>query len=164
MHSTARSLLPATPPLSWTSSLPTLTAAFAQVPDPRRRQGTRYPLAAILTLAVAAILCNHGSLLAIAEWGAAQSRSLQHALGFPNGRTPHVSTLQRLFQRLDPAALAHALTAFFDPALPGTIRERGSQGIAIDGKAQRGRLPYELTRTHPIHTVSGGRGACADSS
>lgn len=154
MHSPARSPLPATPQISCMLPLPTLTAAFAHVPDPRRRQGTRYPLPAVLTLAVAAILCNHRSLLAIAEWGAAQSSTIKAALGFPNEQTPHVSTLQRLFQRLDPAPLATALTAFFDPSLPGIVRERGSQGIAIDGKAQRGRLPYETMRTHPIHAVS----------
>ncbi len=45
------------------------------LPDPRRRQGTRYPLAAVLTLAVAAILSNHLTLLAIAEWGAAHVQS-----------------------------------------------------------------------------------------
>lgn len=113
-----------------------------------------YPLPAVLTLAVAAILCNHHSLLSIAEWGAAQSPTIKAALGFPNEQIPHVSTLQRLFQRLDPAPLATTLTAFFDSSLPGVVRERGSQGIAIDGKAQRGRLPYETVRTHPIHAVS----------
>lgn len=75
-----------------------------QVVDPRRRQITRYHLPAILTLAVAAILCNHRSLLAIAEWGAAQSSAIKQALGFPM----HVSTLQRLFRRLDRTSLEMA--------------------------------------------------------
>ena len=126
----------------------TITAAFALVPDLRRRQGTRSSLPAILTLALAAILCNHRSLLAIAEWGAAQPPATKLAVGFPQQQTPHVSTLQRLFRRLDPACLAAALTSFFDPRLPRPVRARGSQGIAIDGKAYRGRLPFEATRTH----------------
>ncbi len=45
-----------------------LAAAFATVPDPRRAGSViYYPLAAILTLAVAALLSNHLSVLAIAE-------------------------------------------------------------------------------------------------
>jgi len=50
----------------------TIHALFATLPDPRRAQGRQFPLAALLTLAVAAILANHLSVLAIAEWGAAQ--------------------------------------------------------------------------------------------
>ena len=44
-----------------------LAAAFQAVPDPRRDASVTYPLASILTLAVAAILANHRSVLAIAE-------------------------------------------------------------------------------------------------
>lgn len=131
-----------------------LYTAFAQLPDPRRKQGTRYALAAVLTLAVAAILSNHRSVLAIAEWGAAQSAAIKQALGFPGGSTPHQTTIQRLFRQLDPAPLATVLTRFFDPDGPGELRARGSQGIAIDGKAQRGRLQHTDEPTHPVHAVS----------
>ena len=37
----------------------TVLAIFATVPDPRRRQGLRFALPAILALAVAAIFSNH---------------------------------------------------------------------------------------------------------
>ncbi|MGH2562250.1 MAG: transposase family protein [Thermomicrobiales bacterium] len=74
-----------------------LAAAFAVVPNPRRAASVTYPLAAILALAVSAILANHHSVLAIAEWGARQSRELVTALGFADGRTPCRSTLHRLF-------------------------------------------------------------------
>jgi hypothetical protein len=92
--------------------------------------------------------------LAIAEWGAAQTDAIKRALGFPKNRTPHYSTLQRLFRRLDPDTLATVLTAFFDPQTPGEVPARGRAGVAIDGKAQRGRLPHAATRTHPVHGVS----------
>jgi predicted transposase YbfD/YdcC len=154
MQSIASRVRPATPSVAVTVPAPALLAAFAQVPDPRRRQGTRYPLPALLALAVAAILANHTSLLAIAEWGAAQSAAILLALGFPTARTPHVSTLQRVFRRLDPVALEAALHAYFDPKVPGEVRARGSQGVAIDGKALRGRLRFEVHRVHPVHAVS----------
>src|SRR5690349_17488198 len=83
-----------------------LLAAFATVPDPRRRQGTRFPLVALLALAVTALLANHLSVLAIAEWGASQPGELLACLGFPAGVTPHQSTLQRLFRKLDPTAVS----------------------------------------------------------
>jgi predicted transposase YbfD/YdcC len=154
MQSTASSPCRATSPASVTVPAPALLDAFSQLPDPRRRQGTRYPLAAMLALAVAALLANHRSLLAIAEWGAAQSSAIKHALGFPSEHTPHVSTLQRLFRRLDPYALETALTTALEPDLPAERRPRGSQGVAIDGKAQRGRLRHEEQRSHPVHAVT----------
>ena len=43
----------------------------------------------MLNLAVAAILANHLSELAIAKWGAAQSPPILHALGFVRAVTPH---------------------------------------------------------------------------
>src|SRR5205823_2426204 len=56
-------------------------------------------------------------------------------------RTPHQSTLHRLFRRLDPAALSAAVGRYFAAAVPHP-QGRGAQGAAIDGKAQRGRLAF----------------------
>lgn len=118
-----------------------LAAAFADVPDPRRAASVTYPLAAILTLAVCAILANHRSVLAIAEWGARQAPDQLRTLGFANGRTPRQSTVQRLFCKLDGAGLAELLTRWFTPlAVPDLTGE--PQGVAIDGKAQRGRVRF----------------------
>jgi predicted transposase YbfD/YdcC len=130
-----------------------LVAAFATVPDPRREASVDYPLPAILGLAVAALLCAHTSVLAMAEWGARQPAELLRALGFTEARTPCQSTLHRLFRKLDPHALSAALTtAFADVAVP-CPHDRGSQGIAIDGKAHRGRLQYDGDGS-PIHVLS----------
>lgn len=135
---------------------PDLLAALARVPDPRRRQGTRFPLAAVLTLAVAALLCNHLSVLAIAEWAAAQPPDLLPSLGLSHGSTPHQSTLQRLFRKLDPADLSQVLSGCFVPPSPTVAPPpRGSQGIAIDGKAHRGRLAFAAgVAGCPVHMLS----------
>ena len=132
-----------------------LLAAFASVPDPRRRQGTRFPLPAILALAVAAILSHHISVLAIAEWGAGQGRDLLRSLGFLEGVTPHQSTLQRLFRKLDPNHLSEALSCYFatSTSASANTRPRGSEGVAIDGKAQRGRLAFDPSGC-PVHALS----------
>jgi DDE family transposase len=90
-----------------------LAAAFSPVPDPRRPARVAYALPAILTLAIAALLANHLSVLASAEWGARQTPEMLRTLGFPDGRTPAQSTVQRLFRALD----GHALSLALSPAL-----------------------------------------------
>ncbi len=130
-----------------------LAAAFASVPDPRRQASITYPLAAILALAVSAILANHGSVLAMAEWGARQSAEVLAPLGFPTGQTPRQSTLQRLFAKLDGRALSATLAAHFAPAGASRPAANELQGVAIDGKAQRGRLQYGGGGS-PVHALS----------
>jgi len=132
----------------------TLAAAFARVPDPHRPHGRRFALTAILALAVVALLSNHLSVLAIAQWGKRQSPAVLAALGFPEGITPHQTTLQRLFRKLDPAPLAAALTGYFAPPAVSDDRLRGSAGVAFDGKALRGRLACADHPDYPIHMVS----------
>jgi predicted transposase YbfD/YdcC len=127
--------------------------AFAQVPDPRRAASVVYPLPAILAMAVAALLANHLSVLAIAEWGARQEATMLAALGFPAGRTPCQSTLQRLFRQLDGHAVAATLTACFAPSAVPVTTDLAAQGVAIDGKAQRGRLRF-ATVGCPVHALS----------
>lgn len=131
---------PVRTPLSVSPS--SLATAFAQVPEPRRAASVVYPLPAILALAVAAILANHLSVLAIAEWGARQDATMLAALGFAQGRTPCQSTLQRLFRQLDGDALAATLSACFAPSATPPPEEAAAQGVAIDGKAQRGRFRF----------------------
>ena len=131
-----------------------LAAALAQVPDPRRAASVVYPLAAMLALAVAALLADHRSVLAIAEWGARQEADLLAALGFPPGRTPCQSTLQRLFRHLDGDALAAALSACFAPGAGAAPEESIAQGVAIDGKAQRGRLRFAGAHEPVVHALS----------
>jgi len=142
-------------------AIETLPQAFASIPDPRRAQGRRYSVAAILSLAVVAVLANHTSVLAMAEWAARQTRHVRRALGFRRDTTPHQTTIARLFARLDPAAVAAAVAQVFDPRTPGAVRARGSQGVALDGKAQRGRLRHGATPTHPIRAV--GVPQCRDA-
>ena len=150
MQSTA----PVDTPTTTQPRLPqSLAAALQAVPDPRRQASVTYPVAAILSLAVAAILANHRSVLAIAEWGQRQSADLLAQLGFPDGHTPCQSTLQRLFVKLDGRALSAVLTDHFAPrTTPDDSRDR-VQGIAIDGKSPRGRLAYDAGGS-PVHALS----------
>lgn len=141
MQSTLAPAVPATPADASSAVVVCpdfLLAAFAQVPDPRRRQGTRYSLATILTLVLVAILSHCTSVLAIAQFGADAAAEVRQDMGFPQG-TPCQSTVQRLLAKLDPDGLIAALRGA-GAALVPVPTTRGSQGIALDGKAHRGRL------------------------
>src|SRR5205814_1750320 len=87
--------------------------ALAHVKDPRRKEGQRFTLTSILLLALAAILSNHLSELAIAQWGAGQSDEVKKALGFEKGVTPHQSTINRLFRSLSAEKLETAFRGIF---------------------------------------------------
>jgi predicted transposase YbfD/YdcC len=130
----------------------TVLAAFAGLPDPRRAASVVYPLESLLALIVSALLANQQSVLAIAEWAARQADAVLAPLGFAAGQTPCQSTLQRLLVRLDATAVSTALSRALAQAAP-TPSTRGSQAIAIDGKAQRGRLHY-TTGGCPVHALS----------
>jgi predicted transposase YbfD/YdcC len=124
------------------------------VKDPRRKQGQRFSITSILLLALAAILSNHLSELAIAEWGAGQSEEVKKALGFEKGVTPHQTTIQRLFRRLSVEEIEAAFRGIFLHIVNNDKEQRGGCAVAIDGKAQRGRLKVEEENGYPVHAVS----------
>lgn len=142
--------------------LRTLPALFVAIPDPRRARGCRYRVPALLAATLAALLCNHLSQLAAAEWLHDQLPPIQRALGFVPGRTPHQCTFNRVLALLEPSALATALHQWFDPPASATdpldrpARPRGSQGVALDGKAQRGRFHSTplVPGTSAVHEVT----------
>jgi predicted transposase YbfD/YdcC len=128
--------------------------ACASVKDPRRKQGQRFSLSSIVLLALAAILSNHLSELAIAEWGAGQSTAVKKALGFEKGVTPHQTTIQRLFRSMSVEEMESAFRGIFQPLVNAETQERGACAVSIDGKAQRGRLKFEAEQGYPVHAVS----------
>jgi DDE_Tnp_1-associated len=128
---------------------------YEGVKDPRRKQGQRYSITSILLLALAAMLSNHLSELAIAQWGASQSEEVKKALGFHRGVTPHQTTIQRLFRRLNPDEVEAAFRSLFLHIFEKDQEERGAYALSIDGKAQRGRLKFEKEEgAYPVHAVS----------
>jgi predicted transposase YbfD/YdcC len=128
--------------------------ACKQVKDPRRNQGKRFSLLSMLLLALAAILSNHLSELAIAEWGTGQSEEVKKALGFENGVTPHQSTIQRLFRKVNAEEIETAFRQILLPMVKTEAQERGASAVSIDGKAQKGRLKFEEEQGYPVHAVS----------
>src|SRR5690242_19905793 len=135
-----------------------LVEVLAEVPDFRQNQGKRHPLAAILCLACAAILCGYRSYGAMAEWGEHYGTELALALGFKNGKTPSVGTLHTIFRHLDKEAFEARIGQWAECVLqksspPGTL-----QGISIDGKTLRASKKQGAKDAHVLFAVSHGLG------
>jgi predicted transposase YbfD/YdcC len=120
-----------------------LLEAVSLVPDPRNPRGIRYPLAALLAVAVCAVLAGASSFAAIIDWLYDLDEQAQARLGFNRG-VPAGTTVWRLLTRLDAAVLTAVLAEWLRsraqpaPAPPRRYRTV----IAVDGKTLRGaRLP-----------------------
>jgi predicted transposase YbfD/YdcC len=131
-----------------------LSAALADVPDPRRARGRRYPWPLLLTLIAAGLVSGQRGLRAISQWVGEHAAEVVAALDPPRGRLPSASTLRRAVRAVDAAAL-EARVAAFTAGLP-TPPTRW-QGQALDGKAVRGAN----RRGAGVHLVSRVRHADA---
>jgi predicted transposase YbfD/YdcC len=143
-------------PADFKPSYNELKTSLMALADPRRQTANkRYPLWSMLLAVVAALLSQQLSLVAAAEWLAAQSETTKQALGFSDGKTPHPTTFARLFGKLKSVELETVLSGFFDPKMAEVVPAPASQAIAIDGKSQRGRLKFEVAEPGtPIHLLS----------
>src|SRR3954469_4855310 len=81
-----------------------LVLALAAVPDPRDPRGVRYPLSALLAVAVCAVLAGASSFAAITDWLHDLDEQMQARLGFTRG-IPAGTMIWRLLTRLDAALL-----------------------------------------------------------
>jgi hypothetical protein len=116
---------------------------FQEVPDPRSRQGRRYPLPAVLTLTAVGMLAGVRSLYALAQFGRDHGPALAEALGFDRQQTPCCTTLHYLFRKLDVRAFEAALDRWRQQ------RQRsGHRAIALDGKTLRGVQGDQLPGVH----------------
>lgn len=108
-----------------------LLGYLAQMPDPRA-DNARHRLLDVLAITVLAVLCRCDDWVEIAAWGKAHQDWLGTFLELPHGAPAH-DTFDRLFRRLDPAALEHGIGQFIN----GLVQASGGRLIAIDGKTLR---------------------------
>lgn len=117
---------------------------LATLPDPRSKQGQRYPLPAVLGLAVLAMLAGMTSLEAIAQFGRLWGPRLAPLLGFKSGKTPSKATLSRAFRAVGVQSIEAALTAW----ARGRCPEDRWRHLSLDGKALRGSKDGEAPGVH----------------
>ena len=147
-----------TPPVT-DSERAGLVEALGRIPDPRNPHGTRYPLVALLTVAVCAVLAGATSFAAIIDWLYDLDEPDQVRLGFTRG-VPAGTTMWRLLTRLDASVVSTALAGWLrsrTPPAPARPR-RYRTVIAVDGKTLRGsRLP-EGRQTHLLSALDTSTG------
>src|SRR5215217_483026 len=116
---------------SATKQSSSLWDVLASVPDHRRAEGKRYPLASLLLIAIAAMLAGRRDQLGIVRWGRRLSRDTLASIGISRARVPAPSVWCEMFKALDVAALERALGHW--------VRGGQSAGhVALDGKRRRG--------------------------
>ena len=139
-----------------------LAEALSAVPEPRQPFGWRpgyspVPLAALLQVAVAAMLCGARGPTAVVQWARERQEddpALLTALGVPAGRGLSTATVFRVFAALDVAA--------FERALGGWLAGTGikpDEPLALDGKTLRGSRSSELPGVHLVAAYSHQAGA-----
>jgi hypothetical protein len=129
-----------------------LPSFFAQIPDPRRAQGTRHRLSTVLGLAAGAILCGMRGYQAIAEWAQSlgQKSRERFACRREQGRyvVPSEYVIRDVLIRVLPADLDRALQRWNERS------GAGDETLALDGKTMRNAVDEEGQQTpfflHPI--------------
>ncbi|HEY0604684.1 MAG TPA: ISAs1 family transposase [Herpetosiphonaceae bacterium] len=122
--------------------------------DQRDPRGVRYPLAALLAIAVHATLAGASRVEALADWASFRAPDLARCFGLPRPTMPHARTWGRIFAHaVDPAALEQVLRTFFLQAqYTSEVPQRGSIMLAVDGKTLRGTIPAGQTKG--VHLVA----------
>jgi hypothetical protein len=118
-----------------------LLAVLEAIPDPRRRQGRRYPLAPLLLFSVLAVLAGATSYRGILTFISVHRERLNVTFGARFRRAPAVNTLRALLHALDPAELEAAFRRHAEH-LGGAAAPPGRRVVALDGKTLRGSFDH----------------------
>ena len=127
----------------------TLWEALGSVPDHRRAEGKRYPLASLLLIAIAAMLAGRRDQLGIVRWGRKLSAETLAAIGIERSRVPAPSVWCELFRDLNIVALEQALGVWVRGDKP-------AGHVAIDGKRLRGSATATSPGAHLLAAFSTG--------
>ena len=113
--------------------LETLKQTLKTLPDPRREWGNkRHKLEDILIIGLCSVLCCGEDFVDMEEFGKDREEWLRGFLELPNG-IPDSDTFRRVYERVDPIALAKSLNAWLGMESPS-----GGRSVNIDGKTIRG--------------------------
>jgi predicted transposase YbfD/YdcC len=117
-----------------------LLGALSEVPDPRRAEGKRYPLAPLLLFTVLALLSGATSYRRIICFLEQRREVLTELFGVTLRRAPSVNTLRTVLQELDGDALERAFRRHAEGLLARTEGE--TPVIALDGKTLKGSFDH----------------------
>jgi len=128
-----------------------LPECFSAITDPRRAQGRRHPMRAVLAIATAATLCGMSGYKAMGEWAQRLGQKGAQRIGCrrdPRTRQyliPSVSAIRDVLIRVDPAELDRAFGQW------NALWASHDESLAIDGKTLRGSADAQ---GNPVHVMS----------
>lgn len=136
----------------------TLPEFFADIPDPRRKQGQRHSLPTVLAIVAGAVLSGMEGYKAISGWARALGPKARERFGCRrrNGQrqVPSCTTIREVMIRVDPDSL--------DLALQGWSAQFAGddEGLAIDGKTMCNAIDKEGRQTHIMSVVGHESNTC----
>jgi hypothetical protein len=125
---------------------PCLIDLLKTLPDPRRAEGKRHPLPAVLALLVLALMAGMRGLQGVVDFGRNLPAEIVAALGFTHPRTLAKSTLSEILRAID----IRAFEAMVRQWLQSQAAVRGWTAIAVDGKSLRGATGEQLPAVHLV--------------
>ena len=136
----------------------TLPEFFADIPDPRRKQGRRHSLPCILAISAGAVLCGMEGYKAISSWAddlgqkARERFKCRKRKGYYS--VPSRTTFRETLISIDPDKLDQALREW------NAQFAEEDEGLAIDGKTMRSAIDDEGRQTHIMGVVGHQTGQC----
>ena len=130
-----------------------LPESFSTIRDPRRAQGRRHPIRAVLAIAAGATLCGMRGYKAIAQWAQGLGQKGAQRIGCrrdPDTREyliPSLTVIREVLMRVDPEQLDRALGAW------NVLWAPRDSSLAIDGKTLRNSTDEQGLRVHIMSAV-----------
>ncbi len=128
-----------------------LPSFFAPIPDPRRKQGRRHRLSAVLALVAGACLCGMRGYEGISDWAKSLSKHARRRFGCRYEKkgyvVPSKSTIRDVLIRVDPVDLDRALQRWNE------TYAQGDESLSLDGKTMRNAIDEQGYQTHVLSVV-----------
>jgi len=122
-----------------------LKESIGKIEDPRREWGNkRHKLEDILIIGLCSVICCGEDFVDMEEYGKDREEWLRGFLALPNG-IPDSDTFRRVFERVDPAAVAKSLKAWLD-----NTKSNGGRSVNVDGKTICGSRNAEHSAYHVV--------------
>lgn len=128
-------------------------STLSAIPDPRRRQGKRYPFESVIVIALMASICGADDAQAIEDWGEIHNEWLSGFLELPYG-TPTQDVFLAVLGNLNPKAFQEVFRSWAG-LLSIRLKSQTDKDrqIAIDGKTGR-RSADKANGKSAIHTLN----------
>jgi predicted transposase YbfD/YdcC len=133
-----------------TQALEFFTQILSGLPDPRRKQGVRYPFESIIVICLMATICGCDNAESMELWGDLNAVWLGTILPLPHG-TPSQDVFLAVLGALDPVKFSDLLRTWADMLV--TRFDLKTKHIAVDGKTSRRSLDAASGKA-ALHTVS----------